>query len=314
MKFTCIIQVMADDISLEVSAPSEVIEGKEFRMIYTINAHNTTDFQLSSIPEMFDVIMGPGISTSSSIQVVNGEKKTSVTTSYTYVLSAKQTGDFRIGPATVKKGDKQYESNPVSIKVFPFNKENNNITKPAEINDDDVFIRAIIADSGKNVYVKDSVLVTFKIYSVHDLASVINIRFPDFENFISDEVKPDDTNQQWRVEQYNGLSYNTAIVKKYVLFPKRSGRLQIGSASMDITIRAKKENSQGGFLDNFFDNGEGISKEIKSPPVTINVEPGLSAAVMKDKKNTIMGIICFGVLFLCALPLCKHCYIKLFEK
>ena len=55
--------------TLTGSAPSHVSVGEQFRLTYTVNTQDVSDFRAGSIPEELDVLMGPSRSMQSSYQM-----------------------------------------------------------------------------------------------------------------------------------------------------------------------------------------------------------------------------------------------------
>ena len=68
--------------TLTGSAPSHVAVGEQFRLSYTVNTQDVSDFRAGNIPEELDVLIGPNRSMQSSYQMINGH--TSSTSSITY--------------------------------------------------------------------------------------------------------------------------------------------------------------------------------------------------------------------------------------
>ncbi len=278
----------ADDVVFEASAPSTVVAGEQFQLRYAVNVLDGKNFQLSSsVSNTFDIMMGPSMSTSRSTQIVNGESKTTVTTTYTYILTVQKTGNFQIKHATIEVNGKKFESNAVSIEVLPSDdgeegektaqKSNGSRAEGSassvnDIEESDLFLRAIV--SGQNIYEQEGVLVAFKLYTAHDLVSINDIKFPDFEGFVMHD--PGQIDSMWTVERYNGRNYNTAVIKNVVLYPQRFGEIQIDDATVEATVRvrAKSQSQSKKIFDDFFNDGSNdVLKKIQSLPVTIHVKP-----------------------------------------
>lgn len=292
--FTCTIQVMAEDIVVELSAPSEVILGEQFQLHCTVNTIGGTNVELaSSVSENFDIVMGPSTSTSRSKQIVKGKMSDTNATIFTYILIAKKAGNIRIEPATVKVENKIHKSNDVTIKVFPADDEQSEIKSPASlsadienISDNDIFLLATISE--REVYEqKGVVVVTFKIYTIHDISNLQNVRYPEFEGFLSHDVK---VNNQWDIEQYNKRNYHTAVIKQVELRPLRPGRLQIGSAEIEAAIRVRKKSQERDFFNNIYDTSENVMKTLVSAPIEIDVKPMQASSSSETIKEEIVAI------------------------
>jgi hypothetical protein len=273
------IQLKAQQIELRGIAPPTVVVGAQFQLVYTINSTKGTDLRLDpNILEHFDILAGPSISTARNEQIINGKKSSSTeTTNYTYVFSAKKEGTFTIAPAIIQVGRAEYKSNELIIKVLPPDQaQQGGGTQQLQsaggsnvISNENLFVRVIV--SKRDVYEQEGFLVTFKLYNMYNLGGFNGAKFPEFEGFLSQEV--DLGEQQWLLENYNGKNYQTAILKQVVLFPQRSGQIQIGSGKLDVVVRVRNQARQRSFFQDFFDTYQNVSKELTTPPVTINVKP-----------------------------------------
>lgn len=271
------VQAFADNnVSFTASAPDVVVIGDQFRLSYTVTTLKIRDFRAPSI-KGFDVLMGP--SRSQQVQIINGNTSSSIT--YTYILMAKEEGEFSIPGATIVANGNQMASNSVKIKVLPpdkandiSGKSNQSADKPTSgsgISGQDLFITA--SASKTNVYEQEAFLLTFKIYTLVDLRGFDNVKLPDFKGFHSQEVELPN-NQKWSLEHYKGRNYHTTVYRQFVLFPQQAGKLTIEPARFDASI-AKVVQSADPF-DAFFNGGSNyveIKKSLSTPKVTINVNP-----------------------------------------
>lgn len=271
------VQAFADNnVSFTASAPDVVVIGDQFRLSYTVTTLKIRDFRAPSI-KGFDVLMGP--SRSQQVQIINGNTSSSIT--YTYILMAKEEGEFSIPGATIVANGNQMASNSVKIKVLPpdkandiSGKSNQSVDKPTSgsgISGQDLFITA--SASKTNVYEQEAFLLTFKIYTLVDLRGFDNVKLPDFKGFHSQEVELPN-NQKWSLEHYKGRNYHTTVYRQFVLFPQQAGKLTIEPARFDASI-AKVVQSADPF-DAFFNGGSNyveIKKSLSTPKVTINVNP-----------------------------------------
>ena len=275
----------AQDVTFKFSAPPSVVVGSQFQMACIVNVLNGTELRLPpEISENFDILMGPSPSTNRSIQINNGKQTSTATATYTYILAAKKEGTFDISPATIKIGNSEYKSNAITITVLPPDKAAQtqsggaqqqqgagNAASSAGISSDGIFLRMIV--SNNNVYEQEGFFVTFKLYNMYEnLANVTNIKFPEFEGFLAQEVEQNE-DTQWQYENYNGRNYRTAVLKQTVLYPQRSGQINIGSGRADANLRVRNQSRGRSFFDDFFDSYQNVTKELISSPVTINVKP-----------------------------------------
>lgn len=278
-------QSKADDIKFKASVPPSVAMGTQFRLSYVINTHKAKNLRIPpAVAENFDVLMGPSTSTSSSMRIVNGKRTSTVSATYTYILSAKKEGSFNIGPATIEVGNSEYKSNTLTVKVLPPNqaqpaqgggnaRQPSTTNQPAsasDISSENIFLR--VTASKRNVYEQEGLLLTFKLYTAYDIAGVESVKFPEFEGFLAQEIEQKDV--QWTLENYNGRNLRAAVIKQTVLYPQRSGAITIGGAKAKAIVRVRNKQTRGSsFFDDFFDTYQDVPKTLTSPKVSINVKP-----------------------------------------
>ena len=203
--------VKAEDVVFTATAPDAVANGQTFQLVYSVN----TSAKELRIPEIsdFDIVAGPFQSKSSSTQIINGNITHSTSLRFTYTLLPKKEGSFSIPAATIMVDKQKYSSNTLTIKVLPAeedvnhtNNAENTSSKNNAITNDNLFIRAIV--SRKNVYEQEYVLVTYKIYTRIDLVNIDKVKFPDFKDFLVQEIElPKD--KQFALENYNGKNYKS---------------------------------------------------------------------------------------------------------
>ena len=67
-----VLSLCAEEISFICKAPSTVVTGQQFKLVYTINKEGK-DLRAPELSD-FDVLFGPSTSHSSSFQIVKGNK------------------------------------------------------------------------------------------------------------------------------------------------------------------------------------------------------------------------------------------------
>ena len=77
----CVIVAFAQ--TLTANAPSKVMTGENFRLTYTVNTQNASDFRMGKVPDALEIITGPYTSQQSSFQMVNGHTSSSSSITYT---------------------------------------------------------------------------------------------------------------------------------------------------------------------------------------------------------------------------------------
>lgn len=268
--------VRADEpVRFTASAPSTVILDKPFQLVYSVNA---TGRDLR-VPEIngFDVLAGPFESHSSSMQIINGKSSSSVSVSYTYTLQAQKTGTFTIPSASITVAGQKYTSTGVSIKVLPADASTSAKGKAGQssgsesqaISNDNVFIRTSVSNA--NAYEQEAILVTYKLYTLVDVVQCINKKMPDFNGFMKQDIELTQ-NKQFSYENSNGKNYGTVVLYQVLLYPQRSGLVEIEKANFEAVIRVQNRTSARSIFDDFFDSYTNVSKSITASGLKINVK------------------------------------------
>ncbi|MDD5185224.1 MAG: BatD family protein [Paludibacter sp.] len=266
--------VKADEpVRFTASAPSTVILDKPFQLVYSVNAA-CKDLR---VPELsnFDILAGPFQSNSSSMQIINGRSSSSVSVSYTYTLQAQKTGTFTIGSASVIVNNQKYTSNGVSIKVLPAdaasksqNNQSESVSGSQAISNDNIFIKTTA--SRTNVYEQEAILVTYKLYTLADVDQCVNKKMPDFDGFMKQEIDQPQ-NKQFSYENFKGRNYGTVVLYQVLLFPQRSGVIQIDKGNFEAVVRVQNKTASRSIFDDFFDSYTNVSKNLIAPGLKINV-------------------------------------------
>ncbi len=284
LMITVSLQMFAkDEVTLRASAPEVVVNGDQFRLTYTVNSQDVKDF-LAPQAKGFDVLMGPSRSQQSSTQIINGKVSSSRSITYTYILMAVSEGTFNIPAASIEVDGEKIFSNPLTIKVLPKDKEDSNSNQGqgnsgissrnqksgGRITDKDLFVLATASKT--KVHEQEAILVTYKAYTTVDLRQLLG-KMPDQQGFYVQEVELP-TQKTFKLEHYKGRNYNTVVYRQYVLFPQKSGKLEIPAVTFDAVVAQRIAVSDDPF-EAFF-NGGGyveVNKKIVAPKLVINVDP-----------------------------------------
>jgi len=288
----------AQDVSFQGSAKSTVSVGESFTLTYTLNSQGG-DFRGPRL-NGFDVISGPFTSTSSSIQSVNGRTTMSVRYSFQYILQANKEGTFDIPPATVIVDRRTITSNSLTIKVA-----RNSSSQPggnagqssgnsqqqgnAQTNPNDVMLKAYVSNS--NPLQGEGISVTYKIFTKVPVSQIMFSKEPSFPGFWSQNL----TKEKEKLQQYNqvidGQQYIVADLRKYTLFPLKSGKLIIEPLELECQAQIKRQSkSRTGdpFFDDFFNDSffntsyTPVEKSLRASPLIINVRPLPASGVPAD--------------------------------
>lgn len=178
----------------------------------------------------FKVLMGPSQSISSSW--VNGVR--SYSKSYSYTLAPTAKGKLRINQATIIIGGKTYKSLPEDIEVTAAVDKPSDQMTADDIADENLHLVAEVSKS--NPYMNEAITVVYKLY-VSPSISVSNYQpldNPKYNNFWSQDIKVTSLNA--KNGTFKGKPYRYVILKRVVLYPQKSGKLDIEPLSLDVTV------------------------------------------------------------------------------
>ena len=269
--------------TLTGSAPSHVATGEQFRLTYTVNTQDVSDFRAGDIPDELEVLIGPNRSMQSSYQMINGHTSSSSSITYTYIVRATKNGSFTIPPAHVVVGGKSIASNTLTIKVSGSPSSSSSGSSRQHANEDgeirdagsqisgsDLFIK--VSANKKRVHEQEPILLTYKVYTLVGLTSLRG-DMPDLKSFYTQEV---DLPQQksFSIETFNGRPYKTTTWSQYVMFPQMTGKLEIPSITFEGIVVQQNRNIDP--FEAFFNGGSGyieVKKKIQAPGIEIQVDP-----------------------------------------
>lgn len=178
----------------------------------------------------FRVLMGPGQSISNSW--INGKRTFSKT--YSYILAPVARGTFTIAQASVEIDGKVYKTIPVKIEVTAAVDRPNEEPTAEDVADENLHLVAEVSNA--NPYLNEAVSVTYKLY-VSPNVSVSNyvpLDNPKYNNFWSQDIEI----KRLKVENgvYQGKNYRYVVLKQVVLYPQKTGSLEIEPLSLDVTV------------------------------------------------------------------------------
>ena len=278
--FVCSLALLswAQDVEFKASAPSQVIVGKPFQLVYSVNKR-AKDLRAPEFMD-FDYIAGPYTSQSSSTSFVNGKRTSTFTLTYTYTLMAQKEGTFTIPAATIKVDGDEYVSNGVRIAVLPPDKPASSnsgqsagnastSSQSQETSQGDIFLRTIVSKT--KVCEQEAILLSYKLYFAGvDVAQFTNnTRLPEFKGFLKQELETGEI--QTELEHYDGRNYQTAVLYRTLLFPQRSGDIVIEPAQFEAVLRVRNRAQVRSIFDDFFDSYTTATKPLTAAGVTIHV-------------------------------------------
>ena len=184
-------------------------------------------------PSFEDFTIAAGPSQNISRQWVNGVKSFSKT--YSYFLAPKKRGKFTIGQSTIEIDGEVYKTLPVTIEVTAA------IDKPKDPNDPNYIasqsIHLVAEVSKTDPYLNEAITVVYKLYispntGVETWRELDNPRYSDFwsQNINVKELKLVNST-------FNGEDYRYVVLRKTVLYPQKTGKLNIEPLTLDIKVQ-----------------------------------------------------------------------------
>ena len=180
--------------------------------------------------ENFTVIGGPNTSVSNSW--VNGVRSFSKT--YSYFLAPKRQGKFSIKQATIEIDGETYKTQVVTVEITSAVERPNDPDNAINVADDNIHLVAEISKT--NPYLNEAITVVYKLYvspntGVSNWREIDNPKFNDFwsQNIDMKGVKVENGT-------YKGEDYRFVVLRKTVLYPQKTGKLEIEPLSLDLTV------------------------------------------------------------------------------
>jgi len=211
----------------------------------------------------FNVVGGPNQSVSNSW--INGKRSFKKT--YTYFLAPKSRGNFTISQATIDINDEVYKTTPIKIQVSAAIDIPKNPNDPNYLASKNIHLVAEVSKT--NPYLNEAITVVYKLY-VSPKIAVDNwneIDTPRYNDFWSQNINTQ--GQKVQNGTYKGEDYRYLVLRKTVLYPQKSGKLNIEPLTLDLSMRvpSNRRDIFGSLL------MTRISKTVSAGNKTINVKP-----------------------------------------
>lgn len=182
--------------------------------------------------EGFRVVGGPNQSISNSY--INGKRSYSKT--YSYFLSPKSKGKFTINQATIEIEGEIYKTLPIYVVITSA------VDKPKDENDADYVasenVHLVAELSNSNPYLNEAITVVYKLYVSHNVSitrSWREIDSPKYADFWSQTID-NRGNSKIYEGTYKGEDYRYVILRRTVLYPQKTGKLNIEPLTLDVPI------------------------------------------------------------------------------
>ena len=249
-----------------------VAVGEHFNLSFKIDGQGE-NFKIPSFKN-FRLLSGPN--QSNQMQYVNGQMSSSIT--YSFILGAIKEGDFKLPIASVTLNGKEIKSNEISVKVVKPSQaqqqrqQQQKDQKAAQEKQlkENIYLKMFI--SKNKVYQGEQVTATLKLYTRLQIVNYGFEKAPSFTGFYTQDINSKDIGQG-QSEIINGVQYTTAILKKVVLSPQRSGEIKIDPTQLEVIARVRDDRAPRSFFDQFLGGYKDVEIKVQSNASSINVKP-----------------------------------------
>lgn len=263
------------NVSFDLQQPRNAVMGQYYRVVLTLSASTQNELAAAGSPSDFEIqgmqlMAPPGVSTGYSSSWINGVSSEAYTLTYTYVFNPTRAGDTTIPSVSLRVGNQVLKSRAASIKILPADSRGSggqvyggnsgrgqsaggagqqqgySSRQPAaqtvlgssvgKTTPGDLMV--IITFSRRTVYEMEPVVADIKLCLSQDRMFGIGDQFnsvtlPEFDGFISEDLP---VPRRSEVENINGKNYETLVLRRYLLYPQRSGQLRVSSGQYSIDV------------------------------------------------------------------------------
>jgi hypothetical protein len=179
----------------------------------------------------FQIVSGPQQSVSRSW--VNGVRSFSKT--YTYFLTPKRKGKVTLGQAVIVIKGEVYKTLPIPLEVISAVEKPNDPNNIDYITDEN--IRLVAEISNTQPYLNEGITVLYKLYFRNpiSISDVQELESPSYGDFWSHLIKIGQVRVNTRGE-YKGEPFNEVVWRKVVLYPQKTGKLDIEPLSLNLSL------------------------------------------------------------------------------
>ena len=271
IKFIKHIVLLIIVLATTIASAQVKFEAKPSKTKLGINERLRIDFEMNKDGDNFNppdfdgftVVGGPNTSVSNSW--INGVRSYSKV--YSYFLAPKKQGKFNIKQATIEIDGEIYKTQVVTIEVT------HAVDKPKDENDADYIasenLHLVAEVSKSNPYLNEAITVVYKLYVSSDIG-VDNWRemdTPRYNDFWSQNIDI----QGFRAQNgtYEGEPYRYVVLRKTVLYPQKTGKLEIEPLTLDVTVQVPS-NKRDFFGQRMMSQ---VHRTVSAGSRTINVKP-----------------------------------------
>jgi len=210
----------------------------------------------------FSIISGPSRSTNYSW--INGVSTSSK--KMTWSIAALRTGRLQIPAYDIRYKGRSIRTHPIIIEVEAA--PDGASVKNAQGETRQIFIRAELTDD--DIVTGESILLQYRLYY---RTKVVNYSFSPLNSvpgFLLENIQSRNNTPESGTEIIEGIAYNTAVLRKILLTPTRSGRFTI--PQQRVRLEVQRNSSRRSFFDDpFFSGFNTQNVDLLTDPVEIAV-------------------------------------------
>lgn len=275
----------AQDVKIDVRAPLMVAQGEQFRIEYVVTSTksdlNQSQFIAPAFQDGVTVLSGPvkAFGVSFSYNDATGAREV-VTNTYTYWVRADAQGKMKISAALVQEGGKKYSSNALVVDVVSAEQARANANRGAapggqpaaqgtrvRVEPNDILLRMEV--NRTEVYKGEPLVASLKIYTQIGISGFQGSKYPALNGFWAQTL--DVSGQPERRETVNGRVYQSYIIRQWLLYPQRTGTLEIEQA--ELTAVAQLVTERVPATDSPFDLFFGGGMDVQEVPTKFTTQP-----------------------------------------
>ena len=182
----------------------------------------------------FRVVGGPSQSISQSW--ING--RSTFQKAYTYILLPLQKGNLIIKAATIEINGQIYKTAPLKMVVgnaIQIEQERNPNEAPVVNVDNNLYLVADISKA--NPYLNEPTTIVYKLYFSNNIgiSNFREVNKPKYNDFWSQNIEIKKLEAQQGI--FKGQQFRFVVLKKVVLYPQKSGKLELEPLTLDIDVQ-----------------------------------------------------------------------------
>ncbi len=184
-------------------------------------------------PPNFKGFRAQGPNQSVSRSWVNG--KSSFNKTFTYYLTPQKVGKYTISQASIEHKGNTYKTSPVVVEITPAVSNPKGGENPEYVADNSLHLVARV--SNQNPYLNEGISLEYILYWDADvsISTPQDLDLPKFTDFWSQNIVIKELQAQEAT--YKGRPSGKVVLKKYVLYPQKTGKLELQPLTINVPVR-----------------------------------------------------------------------------